>query len=746
MAKESEGELKVTRSTCWGLGGCDAGGCAIKLYTKGGKLVKVEGDEEHPENRGRVCPRILGLKQYVYHPHRLKYPMKRVGKRGEGKWKRISWDEAYDIIVKKLNEIKEKYGSESVIFCQGTGRDIMCWMSRLTYSYGSPNWTQAFLSGQSCYIPRIAAATAVMGNYPEVDCAQWFPDTYDNPEWVPPKYMICWGKNPVYSNPDGFHGWWLIETMRRGTKLLAVIDPRFTWMASRAEHWLRIRPGTDAALALGMLNVIINEELYDKEFVEKWCIGFDKLKERVQEYPPEKVAEITGIPKEEIIEVARKYATNKPSAIMDGQAIDTQVGGFQAAMGLFGLMAVTGNIDVPGGNVLVSAPFGIYQLWTGGWGFGELITKEFDQEKRIGLKEYPLMLYGGFLFCSSDVAFGETVFTGKPYPIKGLWIQTTNFLACQGWNPKLHYETLKDVEFIVGVDLFMTPTMQFADVLLPAAALPEKNSINVIWDRVGPIVKVIDPPGECKSDPEICLEVGKRLNPEAWPWKNDIEMLDELLKPAGVTFEELKKKVYLYPPWSYKKHEKGLIRPDGKPGFNTASGKIELAVNFGGKWKEWGYDPLPYHTEPPESPISTPEVFKEYPLVLTSGGRIPVYTHSEYRQVPWLRECHPDPIVLINPDTAKGLGISDGEWVYIETKRGRCKMKAKLDPGMHPKVIHADHGWWFPEKPETEPDLFGVWESNINLCVQTANVCGVTGFSASYKSGLCKVYKAERGV
>ncbi|MFQ5763083.1 MAG: molybdopterin-dependent oxidoreductase, partial [Candidatus Bathyarchaeia archaeon] len=342
--------VKITKSTCWGLGGCDAGGCGWELHTSGGKLVKVEGDEDCPDNRGRLCARALGALQYVNHPDRLKYPMKRVGKRGEGKWETISWDEAYDIIVKKLKEIKNTYGPESVIFCQGTGRDIQAWISRLAYSYGSPNWNQATLGGQSCFLPRVAAAVLSFGDYPEADFGQFTPQRFDNPEFTPPKYAIVWGKNPVYSHSDGFHGYWLVECMRRGTKIICV-DPRLTWIAARSDVWLQLRPGTDAALALGMLNVIINEELYDKSFVEKWCYGFEQLKQRAQEYPPEKASNITWVPAEKIEVAARLFATNKPSALLTGVGMDQQIGAVANATAVQDLLAITGNVEVPGGNV-----------------------------------------------------------------------------------------------------------------------------------------------------------------------------------------------------------------------------------------------------------------------------------------------------------------------------------------------------------------------------------------------------------
>jgi len=735
MEVEKE-KVQVIKSTCWP--GCDAAGCAVELHVKDGKLIKVEGDSDSPDNRGRLCPRILALKQYVYHPHRLRYPMKRVGERGEGKWERISWDEAYDTMVERFNEIKEKYGPEAVAFLVGTARDVYAWTSRLAYSYGSPNWTCADLVGNSCLLPRVAASIVSFGAYLDADFSQFFPDRYENPEWKLPKVIMNWGKNSIYTHSDGLHGYWLLDVLKMGSKLI-VVDPRLTWLASKADIWLQLRPGTDGALALGMLNVIINEELYDKEFVEKWCYRFDKLKERVQQYTPEKVADITWVPEERIIEVARLYAKSKPATVLQGQAIDTQIGGVQASIAINAMVAITGNLDVPGGDAIVMVPFGVYQVWLGGWGYTDLLTEE-QREKRIGIKEYPLYGYG-FLMSQPDLTT-DAIFTGRPYPVKAAWLCATNPLACMSGDPRRTYQWLKKLDFIVVVDLFMTPTGMLADIVLPAASTAEKNSINAIWTSVNAIARAIDPVDDCKSDQEIVFELGKRFNPKAWPWKSIEEMLDEIVKPTGLTFRELKERRFIYPPFTYKRYEKGLLRSDGKPGFETPTGKFELYVTM---FEKWGYDPLPYYIEPPESPISTPNLYKEYPLILTSGQRSSVFTHSEHRQIPWLRELHPWPLVEIHPDTAKELDVSDGEWVYIETRRGRCKQKAKLTIGIHPKVVHAQHGWWYPEKPGPEPSLFGVWESNINLCVPAFKF-GPTGYATPYRSSLCKVYRAERGV
>ncbi len=722
----------VTRSTCWSGPGTH-GGCGVLLYAKEGKLVKVEGDPDCPFNQGRACARTLNLRRMINHPQRLKYPLKRVGKKGENKWERISWDEALDTVAREFNRLKKEYGPESVFFIQGTGRDVMVGISRLAFSFGSPNSGGfAPANGQSCYLPRILASKISSGEILNVaDMSQLFMERYESPQWKRPGCIMVWGNNPTSASCiDVFYGHWVTDCMKRGSELI-VIDPRCTWLASKAKHWLQIRPGTDSALALGFMNVIINEGLYDEAFVQKWTHGFDELKKRVQEYPPERVAEITWIPKEKIIEAARMYATAKPSSIQWGVAFDHNIECLDPIRGALNLMAITGNVDVPGGNVLVNN----LVEWMG-WGAKEYMTKEL-QKKRLRDEKNPL--WEQILVFQPD-KWLESMSTGEPYMSKGAWIQGTNTIVGSFAGPKKAYEAFKKLEFVAVVDLFMTPTAAaFADIVLPAAMFPEKDSFKSWgWDRLQAINKAVEPVGECKSDLDINLELGKRLNPDAWPWDSVEEIYDEFLKPVDLTFDKLREDGALYQKVEYRKYEKGLLRPDGEPGFNTPTGKFELYSTI---FEQVGHDPLPGYEEPPESPVSTPELMEEYPLVLTTGARTPMRFHSEHRHFgTGLRESAPDPIVEIHPNTAKDLGILDGDWVIIESRHGKCRQKAKLTPIIHPKMINAEHSWWFPEKPMEEPSLGGVWESNINLLFPP-DLRSKTGFGYPFKSWICRVYK-----
>jgi anaerobic selenocysteine-containing dehydrogenase len=726
--------------------GCH-GGCGVKIHVKDGKFLKIEGDEDHPFLGGRLCPRALALGQYINHPDRLRHPLKRVGERGEGKWQRISWDEAYDTCEQRLRELRDRYGAESVVFGQGTGRDSGGPIIFLAYAYGSPNWTLFGLSGIACFTPRLAAMHQVEGDITFPDAGQFFPQRYNDPEFVPPKVMISWARNLSGSQCTDhyFSGHWVVDLMKRGTQLI-VIDPVNSWEASRAKLWLQIRPGTDGAMALGLLNVIINEQLYDKEFVEKWTYGFDKLKERVQEYPPDVVEQITWVPKEKIIKAARMYAEAKPAAIRFGQPLDSNAEAVATIQALTCLWTITGNLDVPGGNVISRPPYGvtIYPYST------EEVIQLYGQEfvdkmnqKRIGTDRYPLVK-NFRSWALSDMVL-EQMETGKPYPIKGFWCQTNNFLAGTAQDPRRHYEAVRKLEFNVVVDLFMTPTAQaIADIVLPAATFPEKDSVFTTGVPLNAIYKVLTV-DECKSDWEINFELAKRLNPKAVPWKNLSELFTERISRCGLTYEQLCEKSWVLAPKGdpsvpYRRYEKGLLRPDQQPGFRTTTGKVELyCTNF----EKYGLDPLPYHKEPLESPISTPDIWKDYPLILITGRRNGVMFHSEHRQIPWLREINPHPTVEIHPDTAKAHGIEDGNWVWIEGVRGRVKRRANLTPTMHPKMIHALHGWWLPENDGAAPNFYNVWDLNVNQLIPMGHN-SASGFGGAFtKTMLCRISKVK---
>jgi anaerobic selenocysteine-containing dehydrogenase len=738
------GKTQVYPTIAWSAGAGCHGGCGQKLYVEDGQLVRIEGDENNPWNQGRSCPRVLALKQYMYHPDRITTPLKRVGERGTGKFAPISWDEAFDSCERRLKEIRDKHGAEAVVFAQGTGRDIGGPISFLAYSFGSPNWCQLGLSGQSCYTPRLGAMKAVMGDFGVVDCSQFLEKRYEDPQWVPPEVIITWGQHPANGCPDAFFGHWIVDCMRRGSKIIAV-DPRNTWTTSRAVRHLQSRPGTDGALALGMLNVIINEGIYDKDFVAKWVHGFDQLKERVQQYPLEKVAAITEVPASEIAAAARLFANAKQAAIHWGVPIDMCPDGTAVAHAIICLWAITGNIDIPGGQVIARPSYGVssypYSSEEMVQLYGADLVKRMT-EKRVGADAYPMVK--NFRGWAQPDMMIDQIASGKPYPIKAAWIQTANILGGQAARAKFHYEALKKLEFVVVVDLFHNPTtMALADIVLPAATFPEKDSIRAWWAPLAVITKRVQV-GECKSDWEINFELAKRFNPDGMKqWDTLEDLFNDRLKTSGMTVKQLVddggwKMPPEGPSKPYLRHERGLLRPDNKPGFNTPTGKVEV---YSETYKSWQLDPLPFYTEPPQSAASTPDLFKKYPLVMITGARSQLYFHSEHRMIPWLREKMPDPTVEIHPDTAKKFDIYDGEWIYLENDMGQVKRKAAITLKVKPHHVHTMHGWWLPELDGREPSLFGVWDYQINTIVPGPQ-CSKSGFGGGqYKTTLCTLRK-----
>ena len=367
-------------------------------------------------------------------------------------------------------------------------------------------------------------------------------------------------------------------------------------------------------------------------------------------------------------------------------------------------------------------------------------------EKRIGADKYPMVRnFRGW--AQPDMVIDQ-IATGKPYPIKGAWIQTANVLGGQAARAKFHYEALKKLEFVAVVDLFHNPTtMALADVVLPAATFPEKDSIRSWWAPLSIIRKRVQV-GQCKSDWEINFELAKRFNPEGMKrWATLEDLFDERLAPSGMRFREIEQIGGWKMPDEgaskpYRRHERGLLRPDGKPGFNTPSGKIEVASST---FASWGLDPLPYYTEPPQSETATPGLFAKYPLVMITGARSQLYFHSEHRMIPWLREKLPDPTVEVHPDTARQYGISEGEWVYLENDMGRVRRKATLTRRVKPHHVHTMHGWWMPEAQGTEPSLFGVWDYQVNQIIPGPQ-CSASGFGGGqYKTTLVRFAKAPAG-
>lgn len=679
-ATETSGS-KILKSVCRS---CH-GGCGVDLHITDGQLTKVVGDPESPLNKGRLCPIGANTMDLVYHPDRLKYPLRRTGARGEGKWERISWDEALEEIARRVLSIKESHGAEAIAMGTGTGRHHIRWVSRFGHALGTPNWCEPGFA--QCFHPRVNTSILTFGDFPVCDFTGG----------TPPECIVYWGHNPMNSGPDGETRFDVRESLKGNPKTI-VIDPRQTILAKRADIWLQLRPGTDDALALAMLHTVIEEKLYDAEFVTNWTHGFDALAERVQNYSPEWAEPITWVPAEKIRAAARLYATTKPSMMEWGCAIEHTPNCIQTVRAISMLPALTGNIDVPGGWVFGMKGLGRFPSLI------ENLSPEMNA-KRLGADRFKMLGGEGADLPAAHIpSLLKAMREGVPYPVKAFLVFGNNTLTTFA-NSKEAHEALQKLDLLVVADLFMTPTAELADIVLPAASWPELTTLaglptvaaNVIFAQQKSVQI-----GECKADEEIFIELARKMNlPVGTESLEDV--LEAQLKNggSGMTFAELAKTGFYKMPFRYGKYK--------EKGFKTPTGKIEL---YATRLEALGYDPLPYYEEPPESPISTPDVAKDFPLVLTTGARIPFFFNSEHRQLPNLRRAHPDPLVEVHPETAAPLGIKNGDWIWIETLRGKIQQRAKVTTEVDPKVIHVEHGWWFPE--DKNPD-HGVWRSNANM-------------------------------
>ncbi|MBQ9980372.1 MAG: molybdopterin-dependent oxidoreductase, partial [Oscillospiraceae bacterium] len=674
--------------------GCRAchGGCSALVTMDGDRVIKIEPDPNGPLNKGRMCPKGLAGVELLYDPNRLTYPMKRAGERGEGKWQRITWDEAYDILEEKLGGIIEKYGVQAIGVVQGTGRHHFQNVARFANAMGTPNWFEPGTA--QCYKPRLDAAGTTYGH----------PLIIDYYGEKKPGCILVWGSNPVVSGADGELQFHIRDCMKLGTKIV-VVDPRRTELAEKADVWVQLRPGTDAAVALGMINIIIEEELYDKEFVEKWTYGFDKLKERAAQYSAERVEEISWVPAETLRAAARLFAENTPGVLEWGCAIEHNPNCFDSVRAIGILPGLTGSFDVPGGMITGMDFLPDCDALVGN-------VKPEIAKLRLGYDQFPMLAGKASGFPSAHIpTVFNAILTGEPYTLHALMMLGNNGLL--GFADSSKTRRIYDkVDFLCCMDLFMTPTAELCDLVLPAATWMEiETAYGVPFNasHVAMVQKKLTRIGECKADEEFFAELCQRMG---WDYgaASQRELMDIGLKEMwerhpqfeGVDYDKLCELNYIQIPIEYRHYEK-----DGR--VNTPTGKVEF---YSTVMEENGYDPLPQYRENPETPVSQPEMAKEYPLILITGGRSHGYFLTEGRQVPRLRKMSPYPRVELHPDTAAELGIKDGDWVWIENSRGRITQKALVTDGIDRRVVNCQHGWWYPE--QGTPD-HGWQESNVNM-------------------------------
>lgn len=642
--------------------------CGIIIYHEKGK-ISIEGDPEHPISKGYICPKIKKLAQNLFAEERLRQPLK---KKRDGNWQEISWDEAIDFIADKLSSIKQLYGPESLaihIGQAGENKQFTDYAERFCNLFQTPNFST---TDSLCHTARIMANVLTCGYNPVPDVA--------NSDCI-----VLWGYNPARSFPPLMQ--YINKARKRGAKLI-VIDPMKTKLSDQADIYLQIRPGTDAALALGLLNVIVEQDLYDHDFVSKWTTGFEQLSDRLKYYLPEKVAAITGVPANDIIKAARTYAAADSACIAQGNALELHDTGFQALRAISSLQAITGNLDIRGGALLVKSP--------------ELSSMQINNPGHtvpaVGKKEFPLFYH--FTNHAQANIYSKAILYGDPYPVKAFIVAGSNPLLT--WpNAGELKEALGKLDLLVVVDHYITETAEQADIVLPASTFLSSyelwNSVSLTGEyRLGLAPRVVEDSN--LNDWHFWRILARKMGYDQYfPWDNEVEALNERLQPMDLDLETLSLYPYgyIYDQITYKKYE--------REGFMTESGKVEFYSSCLDQYK---YDPLPgFWTSNGDPPSDS-----DFPLILSSGARS-IEEKSSGSDISAVV-----PTLEVLQDTASKLGINENDIVRLISSRGEIKIKVKYTDNVLPDVVLIRQGWN---------------EANANILTDNEQLDPITGFPAA---------------
>lgn len=707
-----------------GLCGICPAGCWVEITLDNeGKIVEVDSDKESP--MGMICNLGRHSPEIVYSPDRLLYPLRRKGPKGSHDFERISWDAAMGEIADHLIRQKEIYGPEAAAIYTGRGSFELAQCdffqpegvevssaSSVLFPYGSPNTLGV---GALCYVAfAMIAPHVTMGGMLET-----MGSDIENSQLI-----VVWGANPATDCPPLDFAR-LMKAKARGAKVV-VIDPRQTGTATATKaRWIPIRPGTDGALALGICNVLIQEELYDIEFVDNWTVGFEDFASYCQHFNPGTVEEITGVPANTVIELAREIAAANRASFLMYSGLEYSEGGTQSIRAVSVLWALAGQLDVPGGR-LFSLKQDLFPMNRSGH------LKNPDTKRALGRDRFPI--YSQYRGESHAIALPDSVIQGKPYKIRSLIIEGGSIIT--SWpEPEIWKQTLGNLDFLVCIDRFMTADAAYADIVLPATTYYEIES----YMRYGSVFRIreriIEPQGEARHGFQILAELAERLGyGDLFP-QTEQEIIRLGLDAAGFNLEDIRKNggIVSVPTGmtKYKKWEKGLLRQDGEPGFETPSGKLEIASSI---LEENGYDPLPVYTEPSESPQSRPDIAERFPLVFMSGSRVTTDFRSQFHNIPGLLKDNPEPTVMINTNDANERGISQGDIVTVSTPRGSLNFVAKVTDGIMPGVIDAAMGGGGPVGPDS-------WRNcNVNTLTDLKKYDPISGFPV-YKALLAQVTK-----
>lgn len=732
--KKASGSEVIIRCTS----AFDCGGrCPLRVHVEDGVITRIEGDDFKDEDgQLRACWRGRAYRHWIYHPDRLKYPMKRVGEKGKGEFERISWDEAMDTIVGELKRVKETYGN-SAIFYGGGGH-----LGSL-HTAGSLAKALAMFGGYTASYGNISsegAVWAVMTSYGDVMVG------HSREDFLNSKMIILWGWDPVrmVSGTDCVPS--LTKAKEAGIKIVCV-EPRFTdTVATFADEWIPIIPGTDAAMMVAMAYVMIKDDLHDKAFLDKYTLGFDKFSDYVLgiedgvEKTPAWAEGISGVPAQTIERLAREYATAKPACLMDCQGPARAAQGEQYNRCAIALTAMTGNIGKRGGSAcggLMGIPYGHMFRSAGVPGMrnpaetgGPSVRGTLDINLRLVQRIHTNKIFDGFL---------EGKAGGYPADIKMVWFAGGNPLNQRG-NSNKGARALKSLEFVVVQDLFMTPTARHADIVLPVSSFAEKNDLTRPWPS-GPYFtfmnKAIEPLGECKTDWEIGLLLAEKLGFEDFDTHTEDEWLRTFVKENPEyaqhikDYDEFKRegihRVELDEP--YIAFQKQIENPENNP-FPTPSGKIEIYSQRAADLNNPLAPPVPKYVptwENRDDPLA-----KKYPLQLLSPHPR-VRVHSTLQNVDWLEEVDPH-VMWINPVDAEPREIRDGDEVYVFNDRGKLAIKAWVTRRIVPGVICIYEGAWY------NPDDEGIDRGG---CANTlTNDAYSPGGAAALKTVLAEVERS----
>lgn len=735
---------RVVTTTCSNM--CEAG-CGMLIYVKNGRVVDIYGDSEHPVNRGALCPKGTGAFQHIYNPLRIKYPL--IRKTLDDEFQRVSWDDALDFAAERLMKVRDEYGPEAVMIHR-TGRSDMLWKAgaaRFGRIFGTPN-----VVGQG---PICCESPGVAMNYVfgAKDLGRLMNPVND---WVHSRCILGAGSSQANNHPVEMQ--WLLDAKERGTKIIW-IDPRFNTTMIHADIPIRLRPNTDAALVMGMIHVIMKEDLYDHEFVDKWVHGLDEWMPLIEEMPPSRAASITWVPEETIIEAARVFATSKPACVTGCLGTAQTYNAVNINRCYAALLAITGNVGMRGG----------------GWNWLHNCRPPMSAGKDLAeLPPIKAPVISDKLIGWADVSaanFPNAIFTQKPYPVRGVW-WNGNMLAQMPGTQKYAAAFKKNVDIAIHNSFHPNFTQRHAHVSLPITSWVEREGIvhhgnNRLCQWYN---QAIEPNWECRNDIDVVVGIfdrifGKEEGHKWFPWRRKdnpklvdlVAMCDWLQQQESFTYGIVKETMdpattpkggVMWP--AFTKEEamryefpdatirgKWIMYEDTYPEdpqgrrFPTPSGKIEIASQA---LADLGWDYLSQHRESSHSPVSNPEDFEKHPLILCTGRPVSSF-HEMSHWWPWSDELEPDRYIQVHPQLAQVLGINDGDYVKLESAVSELDGYAWVTEETDPRQV-----WSYCSTDEYQPFVPGITNRNVSWLVDDVVTDPVYN-QAEFKSQLVLLWK-----